>query len=112
LRTGSGTIALPLSIWRYDRVAFTDVTSHYPRLLRRDLRGFWKGYLKVRRDRRGAWVSQLAAWTADEYRLGRRAYAMRVLRREVSLGFLRGTSRHGVRFISFIDGFLRANGYG
>jgi hypothetical protein len=110
-RRGSGTTALPLAIWRYDRTAFTDVTSHFPRLVRRDLRGFWNGYLKVRRRRDGAWLSQLAAWTADEYRIGRRAYAMGVLRREVSGGFLRGTKFHGPRFISFFDGYLRANGY-
>jgi hypothetical protein len=110
-RRGSGAAALPLAIWRYDRVAFADVTSHFPRLLRRDVRGFWNAYLKLRADRHGAWLPQLAAWTADEYRLGRRASALRVLRREVSRGFLRGTTVPGLKFIRFIDRYLAANGY-
>jgi hypothetical protein len=109
--SGSNAVALPLSISRYDRVAFTDVTKRYPRLLRRDARGFWAQYLKVRRNRRGAWLAPLAAWDADQYRLGRRAFARRVLRREVRQGFMRGTTIPGDQFIAFFDGYLPEHGY-
>jgi hypothetical protein len=110
-RVASGDTALPLSIWRYDRLRFTDVTNRFPRQLRRESRELWQGYLKVRRDRDGAWVSQVAGWAADQYRLGRRAQALRVLGREASGGYMRGTTLPGRRFIRYIDGYLRANGY-
>jgi hypothetical protein len=110
-RVASGDTALPLTIWRYDRLRFTDVTNRFPRQLRREAREFWQGYLKARRDRDGAWVSQVAAWAADQYRLGRRAHALRVLRREADRGYMRGTTLPGRKFIRYIDGYLRANRY-
>jgi hypothetical protein len=110
-RVASGNEALPLSIWRYERLRFTDVTRRFPRQLRREAREFWQGYLKVRRDRDGAWVSQVAGWAADRYRLGRRAEALRVLGREADRAYMRGTTLPGRKFIRYIDTYLRQNGY-
>jgi hypothetical protein len=110
-RVGSGNTALPLSIWRYDRLRFTDVTSRYPRQLRREAREFWRGYVKARRDRDGAWLSQIVAWTADQYHLGRRPHALRVLRREVTRGYLRGPTPPARRLVRLIDVYLRGKGY-
>lgn len=111
LRFGSGNTALPLSIWRYDRLRFSDVTRRYPGQLRRESREYWQGYLRVRRDRDGAWISQIAAWTADQYHLGRRPQAVRVLRREASRGYLRAQGVPAREFIRLLQQFLRGNGY-
>jgi subtilisin-like proprotein convertase family protein len=67
--TSYAASGLPIQIWRYDRGKLTDVTSELPALVRRDAAMWWGSYLGARRqkeDVRGV----LAAWLADEYRLG------------------------------------------
>jgi hypothetical protein len=62
--------ALPVQIWRYDHGSLRDVTASYPSALRSEAAGLWSDYLaarKTRDDSRGL----LAAWLADEVRLGR-----------------------------------------
>ncbi|MEA2444238.1 MAG: hypothetical protein QOJ12_1530 [Thermoleophilales bacterium] len=101
---------LPLSVLQYDHGSFTDVTSAYPRLLRREARQFWRAYLKLRHNKDDTSRGQVAAWAADQYRLGKRSYARTVLRREVRKGFL-GSPGGGAKFIRVLDKFLRAHGY-
>jgi hypothetical protein len=63
--------ALPVRVLRYDHGRITDVTSDFPWLIRREAASLWAEYLK---DRGGADADMrgvLAAWLADEYRLGR-----------------------------------------
>jgi hypothetical protein len=60
----------PVQIWRYHHGALTDVTGDYRYAIRNDANQLWHAYLTVRTqpdcDVRGI----LAAWLADEYRLG------------------------------------------
>jgi hypothetical protein len=101
---------LPLSVLQYDHGSFTDITSSFPRLLRREARQFWRGYRQLRRNKDDTARGQIAAWAADQYRLGRRAYALAILRREVRKGFL-ASPGGGTKFIRDLDKFLRAHGY-
>ena len=101
---------LPLLTLRYDHGRFHDVTGSFPRLIRRDARQFWRGYLQLRRQPDDSARGQIAAWAADQYRLGNRAYAREVLRREVRRGFL-AKPGGGAKFIARLDGFLRRRGY-
>jgi subtilisin-like proprotein convertase family protein len=62
--------ALPIQIWRYDHGTLTDVTSSYPALVRKDAATLWQGYLQTRTQKGSDERGVLAAWLADEYRLG------------------------------------------
>lgn len=66
--------ALPVQIFRYEHGALHDVTAAYPAVLRAEAASLWSSYLSARKthdDIRGV----LAAWLADELRLGRGATA-------------------------------------
>jgi hypothetical protein len=101
---------LPLSVLRYDHGTFNDVTSSFPQKLRREARQFWRGYLHLRRNKDDTARGQIAAWAADQYRLGKRSYALGILKREVGKGFL-AQPGGGKRFIRDLDKFLRGHGY-
>ncbi len=67
--TSYAASAEPVQIWRYERGKLSDITSGFPSIVRRDADDLWREYLDVRQqhqDVRGV----LAAWLADEYRLG------------------------------------------
>jgi hypothetical protein len=100
----------PLLILRFDHGNFTDVTSAYPRLIRADARGWWRGYRELRKEHDGSAKGQIAAWAADQYRLGKRAYARRILRREARRGYF-GKPKRARRFIKVLDQFLHRRGY-
>lgn len=100
----------PIVISNYDHGSFVDVTKRFPALVRRDARGYWHGYLGLRRNRDGTDRGQIAAWAADEYRLGKRAYARSVLGREARSGYL-GSAAGARRFIQDLDQFLLRGGY-
>jgi subtilisin-like proprotein convertase family protein len=62
---------LPLRVESYDHGTLTDVTSRFPSLVRAEASSLWAEYLKERRSRENDLRGVLAAWLADEYRLGR-----------------------------------------
>jgi subtilisin-like proprotein convertase family protein len=62
--------ALPLQIWHFYRGVLTDVTSNYPALVRKDAANLWTEYLQTRHESGADVRGVLAAWLADEYRLG------------------------------------------
>jgi hypothetical protein len=100
----------PIVISHYDHGTFVDVTKAYPRLVRRDARSYWRGYLSLRRNKDGSARGQIAPWAADQYRLGKRAYARAVLKREARRGYL-GKPAGAAKFIKKLDRFLRRGGY-
>ena len=100
---GSG---MPLRIWRYRAGRFDDVTRSFKPRVRADARRWWRLYRRALR-RHGEQLGVLAAWTADQYRLGRRAAALRVLRRERR----RGHVPSGRRYVERLDRRLRKLGY-
>ena len=62
--------ALPVQIWHFDHGVLTDVTSSYPAVVRGDAATLWSAYLQARSDKEADVRGVLAAWLADEYRLG------------------------------------------
>jgi hypothetical protein len=110
-RLGSANDALPLSILRYDRLRFTDVTRSYRGRLRREAGAFWRTYRSSRASTEGTWFASLMAWAADEYRLGHRAAVLRTLQVEARHGFLRGPVGSSSSLIRFLDRYLRKRGY-
>jgi subtilisin-like proprotein convertase family protein len=62
--------ALPVQIWHFDRGVLIDVTSNYPAVVRKDAATLWSEYLQTRHESGADVRGVLAAWLADEYRLG------------------------------------------
>jgi hypothetical protein len=100
----------PLVISRYDHGKFVDVTKSFPGRVRADARFYWRNYKRLRTRHDGTARGQIAPWAADQYRLGKRAYAIKVLKREARHGFL-GKPRSAAKFIKTLDRFLRRGGY-
>jgi hypothetical protein len=90
--------------WRDGRLV--DATNRFRRLVRRDARRWLRIYRHADIEPQGA----LAAWAADQYRLGHRRYARRLVRRAVTTGKLR-TMRGAARFPRKLDRTLRRFGY-
>jgi hypothetical protein len=101
---------LPMLVLRYDRGHFKAITRQFPGLLRKEAAGFWRGYKKLRGSKDDTPRGQISAWAADEYRLGKRTYALGILRREVRHGYLADPGS-GAKFINTLDRFLRGRGY-
>jgi PKD repeat protein len=80
-----GCVPYPVQVVAYKDGRFVDVTKSYPRLVRADARAMWRIYRKHQAESaRGA----LAAWAADQLRLGRRALVWRTVRSAVRAGRL------------------------
>jgi len=115
--------ALPVQIWRYDQGSLRDLTASYPSVLRAEANGLWGDYLaarKTRDDIRGI----LAAWLADEIRLGRAAPAWEQLDAIERRGDLTAPKADaypwlldarywpdGRAYLAKLERFLRASGY-
>jgi hypothetical protein len=96
---------LPILIQRYTRTGFQDVTSAFPALVRKDAR-LWRGrYNRERKRKDGIQRGPASAWAADQYRLGKRAAALKFLRAEVRRGHLKA------RFVKNLNAFLIRRGY-
>lgn len=97
--------AFPVQIWQVDGGRFEDVTGGHPDLVRRDA----ARWLRIYRGRRGKagreWQGALAAWVADQDRLGRRRTADRELRVALRRGWVDRA------FIRSLDRFLKGTGY-
>ena len=114
--TSYAASALPIQIWRYDRGTLTDVTPSYPALVRKDAASLWTDYLQTRNQNGADERGLLAAWLADEYRLGlakdgwgkiRAAYA----RGELSAPRVDPLWPAGQKYVTALRIFLAKNGY-
>jgi hypothetical protein len=101
---------LPLLVLHYAHGHFKGVTTHFKGRLRAESKLFWRGYKTLRAHRDDSSRGQIAAWAADQYRLGKRAHALAILRREVRRGFLSHPDA-GTKFIHRLDRFLKRRGY-
>ncbi len=108
--------ALPVQIWHYDHGARTDVTARYPAVVRSDAATLWAGYIHDRSDEKADVRGVLAAWLADEYRLGladegwskiRAAFA----RGELSAPRVDPLWPAGQKYLSALRSFLAKSGY-
>ena len=111
--TSFASSLFPVQILSFLKGRFCDQTDQYPDRIRADAKHAWHWYRRALRgtsyEPRGA----IAAWAADEYRLGKRAATLHTLRHLARHGRLPGTapiSQQG--FVGKLDRFLRRAGYG
>lgn len=106
---------LPLQIFSWKGGHFTDVTHRYPKLIARDAARWLKLY-KAQAHGSPAWgdsVGLIAAWAADEYRLGHQAAARRYLNAQAAAGHLRApVGKGGKAFVAELEKYLHKYGYG
>ena len=106
---------LPLQIFTFTGSRFQDVTGHYPALIRKDAATWLKAFKGMARGHYSDSVGIIAAWAADEYRLGKSAAANRYLHQQAKAGHLRsplGASvAQGQKFVTRLQKFLRRHGY-
>ncbi len=109
--TDFASSGLPLLLQRLEGTRFADVTSDYPRLVRRDAARWLKAYHRAHgRDN----VGFAAAWAADEARLGYWSYAHAYLVSQARAGYLHSAllpHLGGLRFVDRLETFLRRGGY-
>ena len=107
---------LPVQVDRYDHGRIEDVTSQYPWLVRREAKQLWKLYEQTRRERDADVRGVLAAWLADEYRLGLAAQGWArieaVYRRgDLSPPGIDALWPSGRKYLSALRSFLVKTGY-
>lgn len=112
--TAFAASGLPVQVWTIDRAgAFADVTQTRLDLVRKDATQWWKAYTsergKVDSDTRGV----LAAWCADEYRLGDKAVCDAELASALAKGYLQGSNiwPENARFVALLHRELASWGY-
>lgn len=106
---------LPVQILTFSGGRFHDVTDHYPGLIRKDAAMWLRTFKGMARQHYIDSVGVIAAWAADEYRLGKSAAANRYLAEQAAAGHLRsplGSSvAQGRKFVAALKRFLRRHGY-
>lgn len=105
---------LPLKILRLRGTRFVDVTRQYPSLLRRDARQWLAAFTAMASSHYQDSVGVIAAWTADEYLLGRVGDADAFLHEQAAQGHLRSLinpAMTGQEFITQLEKFLEHQGY-
>jgi hypothetical protein len=107
---------LPVQILSFSGGRFRDVTQSYPALIHTDAARWLRIFKHMARQHYADSVGVIAAWAADEYRLGKVATANRYLHQQARAGHLKsglGASEpHGQRFVAALQRFLRRHGYG
>lgn len=108
--------AFPVQIWRYERGSLLDVTGDYRYAVRNDANQLWNSYLRLRGQPQADVRGILAAWLADEYRLGRAAEGWKQIdaayrRGDVSAPRVDTLWPAGRRYLSALRGFLVKSGY-
>jgi hypothetical protein len=107
---------LPLQILTFSGSRFQDVTDSYPALIRKDATAWLKAFKGMARGHYADSVGVIAAWAADEYRLGRSASANRFLHQQAKAGHLKSAlapnEPQGQKFVAALQRFLRRHGYG
>jgi hypothetical protein len=107
---------LPLQILTFSGSRFQDVTGSYPALIRKDAATWLKAFKGMARGHYADSVGVIAAWAADEYRLGKSASANRFLHQQAKAGHLKSAlapgEPQGQKFVAALQKFLRRHGYG
>jgi subtilisin-like proprotein convertase family protein len=107
---------LPIQVRAYDHGVLTDVTSRFPALVRAEANDLRRQYLQYRGNRQDDLRGLLAAWVADEYRLGLGEEAMKQVeaayrRGELSAPRVDPLWPAGRKYIKALQAFLVKNGY-
>ncbi|HXD63467.1 MAG TPA: hypothetical protein VNV17_02560 [Solirubrobacteraceae bacterium] len=108
---------LPLQILTFTGSRFQDVTDSYPALIRKDAATWLKTFKQIDHGHDIDSVGVIAAWAADEYRLGKAAAANRYLHQQAQAGHLKSAlggagAAQGQKFVAKLQTFLRRHGYG
>jgi subtilisin-like proprotein convertase family protein len=108
--------ALPVQISHYDHGVMIDVTSSYPAVVRSDAATLWSEYVKARTDKGADVRGVLAAWLADEYRLGLGDEAWGKVRAAYAHGELSAPRVDpiwpaGLKYLDALRSFLAKSGY-
>jgi hypothetical protein len=103
--------AFPVQLLTFSRGTWKDVTRAHPETLRADAARWKKEYNKRRSGKLSLGI--LAAYTADQYRLGKKRAADAFLRSELRAGRLKGDKYwpSGKTYISTLQRRLKAWGY-
>lgn len=108
--------AFPVQIWNYDSGRLVDTTRSFRSAVRKDAARLWKAYRRNLHssapDPRGI----LAAWMADQYRLGRQKTGWAKLRAAERRGELRGSYSGDIwpkngRYLAALRTFLKKLDY-
>jgi hypothetical protein len=106
---------LPLQILTFTGSRFQDITDSYPALIGKDAASWLKIYRRLDHGHDIDSVGVIAAWAADEYRLGKVAAANRYLHQQAKAGHLKsalgGSVAQGQKFVTKLQTFLRRHGY-
>lgn len=106
---------MPLQILAFSGSRFSDVTGQFPALIRKDAANWLKAFKSEARQHYPDTVGLIAAWAADEYRLGKVAAANRFLHKQARAGHLNSplgrSVAQGRKFVTRLQKFLRRHGY-
>jgi hypothetical protein len=105
---------MPVQILRFENGDFADVTGEFPKLIKADSKHYWKQYRRyIRKSPPGndPGLGGLAAWAADEYRLGHGKRVERELRTALKRGWLDGPAGSGKRAVRSLHTLLDQAGY-
>jgi hypothetical protein len=109
LYTSFAASGFPIQILTFRQGKFHDVTRNYPTLIAQNAADLLKGFKKHYDDGEGL----IAAWTADEYMLGRKPQALAYLNAQAKAGHLNAldSSLKGQAFVLQLQKDLKKLGY-
>lgn len=106
--------AMPVEVFVLRNGKLVDVTTRYPGVVRHDAATLWAAYLKAHKRHRPT-RGLLAAWVADQARLGDLASAMATLERPQEIADIARDPTalvNATHYIAQLRSFLRKNDYG
>jgi hypothetical protein len=108
---GSG---MPVQVLRWQGGDLVDVTAEFPALIKADSKHWWRQYRKYagrKPPNNDPGLGGLAAWAADEYRLGHGKRVQRELKAALRRGWLDGVFGSGKRTVRNLNSLLSDAGY-
>jgi hypothetical protein len=112
--TSFAASGLPAQVWTIEADGhLVDVTGSRPDLIRKDAAQWWEAYVSYRYQKDSDVRGLLAAWCADQYRLGHAQKCTAELERAQRHGFLRGPDvwPQNAKFIAALEKTLARWGY-
>jgi hypothetical protein len=112
--TAFAASGLPVQVWAVSPAgAFENITQTRLDLVRQDAARWWKAYTSERGKPEGDVRGVLAAWCADEYRLGQKAACDAELGRALARGWIKGVPDwpSNAKYIALVHRDLAAWGY-
>lgn len=103
---------LPIEVLTFANRHFTDVTRSYPKLIAKDAALWLRAFKAQARQHYPDSAGVIAAWAADQDRLGHTKLVNRYLHQQAVAGHLNAPfAAGGTRFVAKLQKFLRRRGY-